>query len=174
MSLNFPSSLYAFSFLVITCVYWSFAFVEMEAARQRMRAAAARKKEEDKKTKAGESSSTPKAVSKEVAKRKNDGNDDPSSNKASVTTGEKLPKKSSPKKHGVGKRLMTATNPITQDSEYRLFTHKSYAIKMLESIIKDKDANPYVSQATEELGDSGLFDLARVSTFHSLIYSFSY
>jgi len=103
----------------------------MEAARQRVKAAAAhkkeedkktkagvraavaRKKEEDKKTKAGESSSAPKAVSKEVAKRKNDGNDDPPSNKASVIAGEKLSKKPSPKKHGAGKWLMTTLDPVT-------------------------------------------------------------
>ena len=173
-SLNFQSSLYAYSFLVITCEYWYFVFVEMEATRQRVKAAAAHKKDEEKKTKAGESSSTPKAVSKEIAKRKNDRKDDCSSKKASVTAGGKLPKKPSPKKPGAGKGLMTAIDPVSQDSECRLLTHKSYAIKMLESIIKDKDANPCVSQATKELGDSGLFDLARVSTFHSLIYSFSY
>nr|POF19156.1 hypothetical protein CFP56_68203 [Quercus suber] len=32
---------------------------------------------------------------------------------------------------------------------------------MLKSIIKDEDADPCVGQATEELGDSGLFDRAR-------------
>jgi len=65
------------------------------------------------------------------------------------------------------------TNPVTQDSECRLLIHKSYAVEMLESIIKDKDADPCVGQATEELGDSGLYDLAQLSTFHFVISSFS-
>ena len=156
------------------CILVFFLYIEMEAARKRVRAVAARKMEEDKKTKAGESSSAPKTVSREATKSKNDGIDDRLSKKASVIVGGKLPKKPSPKKHGVGKRLMTATNPITQDSEYRLFTHKSYAIEMLESSIKDKNTSPCVGQVTKVLGDSSLFDLAWVSTFHSLIYSFSY
>ena len=42
------------------------------------------------------------------------------------------------------------TDPITQDFECRLLTHKSYAVEMLKSIIKDKDADPYVGQATKE------------------------
>ena len=171
MFLNVPSSFYAFSILVVTYAYWSFVFVEIKATRQRVRAVAARKKEEYKKTKAGESSSAPKTI-KEAAKRKNDEKDDRPSKKVSVTARGKPSKKSSPKKHGAGKGLMT-TDPVTQDFECRLLTYKSYAVEMLESIIKDKDVDPYVGQATKELGDSGLFDLAWVSTFHPFISSFS-
>ena len=69
---------------------------------------------------------------------------------------------------------MMTPGPATQDSERRLLTHNDYVIEMLESIIKDKDADPYVGQATGELGDLGLFDLARVCFFHSFfIHSFS-
>ena len=68
-----------------------------------MRATVARKKEEEKKAKVGESSSAPKVVSKGATERKGDGKDDRPSKKASVTPGEKLPKKSSPLKHGAGK-----------------------------------------------------------------------
>ena len=47
-------------------MYVNYFFVEMDAAKQRVRAAIARKKEEAKKTKGqeGTSSSVPKAVSK--------------------------------------------------------------------------------------------------------------
>ena len=143
----------------------------MEAARQRVRAVAARKKEEEK-TKVGKSSLAPKAIGKGVAKRKANGKDERPSKKASVTPGEKLPKKPSLPKHGAGKGLMMTPGPITQDSKHRLLTHKDYAIKMFESIIKDKDVDPCVGQATGELGNSGLYDLARVSIFHSFFYLF--
>ena len=141
----------------------------MEATRQRVSVVATYKKEEEK-TKVGESSSAPKVVDKGATKRKNDGKDDCQSKKASITPTEKIPKKPSPLKHRAGKGLMTTPNPITQDSEHRLLIHKDYAVKMLESIIKEKDADPYASQVTKELGDSGLFDLARVGIFHSFFY----
>ena len=67
---------------------------------------------------------------------------------------------------------MTTPGPVTQDSKHRLLAHKDYVVEMLESIIKDKDMDPCVSQATGELGDSGLFNLARVSIFHSFFYLF--
>ena len=143
----------------------------MEAAKQRVRAVAAHKKEEEK-TKVGESSSAPKAIGKGAAKRKADRKDERPSKKVSVIPGEKLPKKPSLLKHGVGKGLMMTPGPITQDSKHRLLTHKDYAIKMFESIIKDKDADPCVGQATGELGNSGLYDLAWVSIFHSFFYLF--
>ena len=141
----------------------------MEATRQRVRVVATCKKEEEK-TKVGESSSAPKVVDKGATKRKNDGKDDRQSKKASVTPAEKIPKKPSPPKHRAGKGLMTTPDPVTQDSEHRLLIHKDYAVEMLESIIKEKDADPCASQATGELGDSGLFDLARVGIFHSFFY----
>ncbi|KAK9988841.1 hypothetical protein SO802_029080 [Lithocarpus litseifolius] len=58
--------------------------------------------------------------------------------------------------------VMATLNPVTQeDFECRLLTHKNYAVEMLDSIIKDKDADPCVGQALKDLRDSGLFDLAR-------------
>ena len=54
---------------------------------------------------------------------------------------------------------------VTQGSDCRLLTHKEYAVKMIESIIKDTDVDPYAKHMTEELGVSGLFDLARVRLF---------
>ena len=67
---------------------------------------------------------------------------------------------------------MTTPGPVTQDSKHSLLAHKDYVVEMLESIIKDKDADPYVGQAIGELGDSGLYDLAQVSIFHSFFYLF--
>ena len=46
-------------------------------------------------------------------------------------------------------------------------------MEVIESIIKDKDVDPCVEQATEKLGASSLFDLARVCFFLSFnLYSF--
>ena len=80
----------------------------------------------------------------------------------SVTPGDKLPKKSSPPKpsHGAGKGLMTTSSPVTQGLDPRLLTHKDNVVEVIESIIKDKDVDPYAEQMMEELGASGLFDLA--------------
>ena len=88
--------------MVVTCAYSSFAFIEMEAARQRMRTTAAHKKKEEK-TKVGESSSASKAVGKRATKRKAEGKDDRPLKKAFVTPGEKLPKRPSPPKSGLAK-----------------------------------------------------------------------
>ena len=137
----------------------------MEAVRLRVqvRVTATRKKEEGKaKEKEGVSSSAPKAVSKGVTKRKGDGKDDRPSKKAFVTLGEKLPKKSSPPKpkHGASKRLITTSGPVAQDPDRRFFTHKDYALEMVGSIIRDKDVDRCAEQGMEELGVSGLFDLA--------------
>ena len=88
--------------MVVTCAYSSFAFIEMEAARQRMRTTAAHKKKEEK-TKVGESSSASKAVGKRATKRKAEGKDDRPLKKAFVTPGEKLPKKPSPPKPGLAR-----------------------------------------------------------------------
>ena len=99
--------------------------------------------------------------------RKGDRKDDCLSKKVSVTSGEKPPKKPSPPKpkHGAGKGLMTMSSLVTQDPKRHLLTHKDYALEMMESIIKDKDVDPCAEQGTDDLGASGLFDLARVCFF---------
>lgn len=137
----------------------------MEATRHRVlvRAVATGKKEVKKaKGKEEASSSALKAVSKGAPKRKADRKDDFPSKKVSVTPGEKLPKKPSPPKpkHGAGKGLMTTSSPVTLDPNHHLFTHKDYAIEMMESIIRDKDVDPCVEEMTEELGVLVLFNLA--------------
>ena len=133
-----------------------------------MRATTGRKKEEEKvKGKDGASSSAPMAVGKGVPKKEADGKDNHPSKKVIVTPGDKLPKKPLPPKpsHGVGKRLMTTSGPVSQGPDHRLLSHKDYAVEMIESIIKDKDVDLCAEQMTEELGVSGLFYLARVRLF---------
>ena len=55
---------------------------------------------------------------------------------------------------------MTTSSPVTQGLDPRLLTHKDNVVEVIESIIKDKDVDPYAEQMMEELGASGLFDLA--------------
>ena len=142
----------------------------MEATRLRaqVRAIVVRKKVEGKaKEKEGVFSSAPKAVSKGATKRKGDEKDDRLSKKASVSYGEKLPKKSPPLKlkQGASKGLMMTSGPVTQDPDHRLLTHKDDALEMVGSIIRDKDVDPCVEQGTDELGASGLSDLTWVCFF---------
>ena len=150
----------------------------MEVAKQRaqVRAAAAHRKEEEKKAKGKDkaSLSAPKVFEKGVLKRKADGKDDCPPKKVFVPPGDKLLKKSSPPKpsHGASKGLMTTSGPVTQGLDHRLPTHKDYAIEVIESIIKDKDVDPCAEQMTEELGASGLFDLARVRLFPFFFFFF--
>ena len=137
--------------------------MEVAKLRAQVRAIAARKKEEGKgKEKEEASSLDPNAVTKGVAKRKGDGKDDCSSKKASVALREKLPMKPSPPqpKHGADKGLMTTLGLVVQDPDRCLLTHKDYALKMVEYIIRDKDVDPCAEQGTDKLGASGLFDLA--------------
>ena len=142
-----------------------------------VRGTTACKKEEGKaKEKEGASSSALKDVSKGASKRKGDGKDNHPSKKVSVTPGEKLPKKLSPPKpkHGIVKGLMTTAGLVIQDLDRHLLTHKDYALEMVGSIIRDKDVDPCAEQGTEELGASGLFDLAQVCFFlFSFIHSLS-
>lgn len=88
--------------------------------------------------------------------------------------GEKQPKQSSPLKlgHGVGKGKMMGKGPITQGDVYCLLTHKDYVIRMVDSIIKETDIDPYANQTTEDLGALGLFDLTRVCSFSQTILHF--
>ena len=139
-----------------------------------MRAATARKKEEEKaKGKDGASSSALMAVGKGAPKREADGKDNHPSKKVIVTPGDKLPKKPLPPKpsHGVGKRLMTTSGPVSQGPDHRLLSHKDYAVEMIESIIKDKDVDLCAEQMMKELRLSSLFYLARVRLF---LFSFSF
>ena len=108
-----------------------------------------KKREEKAKGKKGASSLAPKAVGKWAPKRKADRKDDCPSKKVSTTSGEGLPKKSLPPKHGVGKGLMMTSGPVTQELDCRLLTHKDYTVEMMGSIIKDKDVDPCAEQRTE-------------------------
>ena len=135
-----------------------------------------RKKEEKKeKGKDGASSSALKVVRKGAPKWKAKRKDDRPLKKGMVTPGDKQSKKPSPPNpsHRADKGLMTAMSPITQGTHH-LLTHKGYAVKMVESINKEMDLDPYVEQETEDLGALGLFDLSRVCYFTRLFYSVVY
>ncbi|KAK9990930.1 hypothetical protein SO802_025915 [Lithocarpus litseifolius] len=136
-------------------------FAEMEARKLKaqIRAAAARKKEEEK-GKEGASKSLPKAANKGVPKRKGDSVEDRPAKKPTVTLGNASLKPPSPK-HGAGKGLMTAQGPVAQEDRRCLLTHKEFALERLDSILGKVDADICADQPVQELGDSGLFDLAR-------------
>ena len=96
-----------------------------------MGATVARMKEEEKKAKGqeGTPSSVPKAISKGLAKRKADRENDHPPKKVAVTSGDAHPKKPSPKPgHGAGKGLMTSTGPVAEGPRCFL-THKDYAVE---------------------------------------------
>ena len=57
---------------------------------------------------------------------------------------------------------MTSSGPVAQGPDHCLLMHKDYAIKMVGSIIRDKDVDPCAKQGIDKLGASGIFDLARV------------
>ncbi|KAL0015465.1 hypothetical protein SO802_002534 [Lithocarpus litseifolius] len=112
----------------------------MESAKLRaqIRAAAAHKKEEGK-GKKGVSSSLPKVIVKGAPKRKGDRTKDGVSKKQTVTPREHPTKPPSPK-HGARKGVRPGEAGVHP---------------------RGKDTDPCVNQSMGELGDSGIFDLAR-------------
>ena len=163
------------SFVLIVCFFdtRSLSFVEMDAAKQKVRMAVARKKEEEKKAKGqkGTSSSVPAAISKGSAKRKVDGEDDRPPKKVVVSPGDVHPKKSPPKPGcGVGKGMMTLTG-LAIEGPRCLLTHKDYAVEEVQSPIKPMDVDPCAELGTKELGVLSLFDLTQVNLFSWLISS---
>ena len=145
----------------------------MDTAKQRMGVAITRKKEEAKKTKGqeGTSLSVPKAISKGSTKRKADREDDRPPKKVVVTLGDAHPKKSPPKPGpGAGKGMMTSTSLVIRGPRC-LLTNKDYAVKEVKTLIKPTDVDPCAELRAEELGESALFDLTRVSLLPWLILS---
>lgn len=65
--------------------------------------------------------------------------------------------------HAAGKGLMTAQGLVTSGSIQRLVSHKEYAIEMVHSTTKYTDMDECGENGTKDLGDFGLFNLARVS-----------
>ncbi|KAK9999677.1 hypothetical protein SO802_019280 [Lithocarpus litseifolius] len=137
---------------------------QMESAKLRaqIRAAAARKKEEGK-GKEGASTSLPKSA----PKRKGDGTEDRPAKKVTVVPRDHSSKPPSPK-HGVDKGLMSAQGPVIPEDRRCILTHKGYALERLDSILGKEEADSCVNQSVQELGDSGLFDLARVCTLFTV------
>ena len=114
-----------------------------------------------------------------MLKRKNNGKDDhPNKKGTSPSVGDKQSKHPSPPKpsHGVGKGLMTGKGPVALGVVRKIFTHKDYAIKIVDSIIKETGLDPCANQTTEDLGVSGLFDLSRIRSSQVMVlcafYSF--
>ena len=68
---------------------------------------------------------------------------------------------------------MTILGAVIQDPDCRLLTHKDFALKMVEYIIRDKDVDPCAEQRTDEIGASSLFDLAWVCFFLCFFVYFS-
>ena len=98
-----------------------------------------------------------------MTKRKPDRSDSHPSKKAAVTPGDEAVKEKSPPKpsHGVGKGVMTSTGPVSE-GPCRFLTHKDYAVREVESLIKPTDREPCDQVGTEDLGALALFDLTRV------------
>ena len=145
----------------------------MDVVKQRVRAAAAHKKEEERKVKGkeGTSSSVPKAIYKGLAKRKTDGDNDRLLKKVVVTPRDAYSKKSPPKSGpGAGKGMMTSAGPVIE-GPHCLLTHKDYAIEEVKTLIKPTDVDPCAKLGTEELGESALFELTRVTPLPWLILS---
>ena len=145
----------------------------MDATKQRVRAATARKREKERKAKGNEgtSSSVPKVVSKGSAKRKTDGENDCLPKKVAITPGDAHSKKSPPKPGpSAGKGMMTSTGPVIEGPRC-LLTHKDYAVKEVKTLIKPMDVDPCAELGIEELGESALFYLTRVSSLPQLILS---
>lgn len=64
------------------------------------------------------------------------------------------------------KGLMTGKGPIISDPVRRLITHKDYAIKMVNSLIKEMNLDPYGELSSEDFAVYGLFDWFRVRFCH--------
>ena len=80
-------------------------------------------------------------------------------------------KKSPPKSgFGAGKGMMTSAGPVIEGPRC-LLTHKDYAVEEVKTLIKPTDVDPCAELGTEELGESALFDLTRVSPLPWLILS---
>ena len=71
---------------------------------------------------------------------------------------------------------MTGKGPVALGAVRKIFTHKDYAIKIVDSIIKETGLDPCADQTTKDLGVSGLFDLFRVRSSQVMVlcafYSF--
>ena len=114
--------------------------------------------------------SAPNVAPKATLKRKNNAKEDrPSKKGTGQPIGEQQLKASLPPpplRHGAEKGLMTRKGPVTPGPIQRLITHKDYAMKMVTSIIKEADLDPYSEHSLEDLGASGLYDLLRVCPRH--------
>ena len=61
---------------------------------------------------------------------------------------------------------MMGKGPIVPGPVQRLVTHKNYAVKMVNLIVKETDLDPYGEHTSEDLGAFGLYYLSRVCIRH--------
>ena len=137
-------------------------FVEIDVAKQRIRAEARKKKERLTKGAKEGDSSAPKFISK-AKKRKADGDGARPSRKTVAIPGDASPKGKSALKpsHGTGKGAMTSSGPVPEGPSC-LLTHKAYAVGEVGSFMKLTDLEPCDLVGTEDLGLSALFDITKV------------
>lgn len=57
---------------------------------------------------------------------------------------------------------MIGKGPVTPGVIHRLITYKDYAVKMVDSIIKETDLDLCAKQTLEDLEVSGLYNLSKV------------
>ena len=89
--------------------------------------------------------SASKVVAKGTSMWKNEGKDDhPHKKGLGTPTGDKQPSLPKPS-HGIGKRLMMEKGLVAQGAIRRLLTHTELVVKMVESIIKETDLDPWPS-----------------------------
>lgn len=67
---------------------------------------------------------------------------------------------------------MMGKGPVILGAVCRLLTHKDYAVKMVDLIIKETDLDPCVDQTTEDLGASSLYDLSMVCSSQVFFFFF--
>ena len=100
---------------------------------------------------------------RQLPKRKANGDGARSSKKIVVIPGDASPKGKSAFKpsHGVDKGAMTSSGPVLEGPSC-LLTHKAYAIEEVGSFVKPTDLEPCDLVGTEDLKVSALFDITRV------------
>lgn len=76
-----------------------------------------------------------------------------------TSTTSKLPPKLG---SGKGKGLMASEGPVTKKPVVLLCEDSQYTLKQISSIIKDEDYEDLGNHATEAMGQTGLFSLAKL------------
>ena len=79
-----------------------------------------------------------------------------------------------PRRHGVGKGLMTSQGPsLIHPPIPLLVKNKEFTVDTARSLVHDLDLDECLKHDTKALGDSGLFDMKRVSSYSLWFSHFS-